>query len=185
MIPVTNLRTGTVFKEGGQPVQVLSYEHQKLGRGSANIKVKIKNLKTKSVTEKTFISGAKVEEAEIEWKEAQYLYQVKSFVFMDPKNFEQFELAEDKIGDEAGFLKEGMTVRISFYEGKPLSLELPLKMEFTVAETGPDIRGDSATNIWKTATLENGLEIKVPLFVKVGDRIEVDTRTKGYLGRTK
>jgi elongation factor P len=100
---------------------------------------------------------------------------------MDPKSYEQFGLGEEQVGEAAAYLKEGITVRISFYQGEPLSLELPMKMEFTIEETGPDIRGDSATNIWKTAALDNGLVIKVPLFIKTGEKILVDTRTGEYL----
>ncbi|MBI4999866.1 elongation factor P, partial [Candidatus Gottesmanbacteria bacterium] len=142
----------------------------------------------------TFISGAKVEEAVLEKKEAQYLYQIRNrpggtrfeirnFVFMDPKTFEQFELLREKVGDQRIYLQEGMTVKIIFYEDEPLAIELPIKMEFTVAETEPGFRGNSATNIFKDAILENGLKIRVPLFVKVGDRVLVDTRTGEYVER--
>lgn len=184
MIPVTNLRAGTCFTDGKDIFQVLSYEHQKLGRGTANIKLKTKNLKTGAITEKSFISGAKVEEAVLERREVQYLYKAPSskFQFMDPKTFEQFELNGDKI-ESASFLKEGMMVEILFYKDEPLTIELPIKMEFIVAETGPSVRGNSATNIFKDAILENGLKIRVPLFVKVGDRVLVDTRTRQYQER--
>ncbi|TSC54158.1 MAG: elongation factor P [Microgenomates group bacterium LiPW_16] len=182
MITVTSLRSGTYFTFGKDLFQVLSYEHIKLGRGTANIKLKTKNLKTGAITEKSFISGAKVEEAVLERREAQFLYKTQNFFFMDPKTFEQFELNGDKI-ESAPFLKEGMMVKILFYKDEPLTIELPIKMGFIVAETGPGIRGDSATNIFKDAILENGLKIKVPLFVKVGDQVLVDTRTRQYQER--
>ncbi|MBI5465550.1 elongation factor P, partial [Candidatus Gottesmanbacteria bacterium] len=166
MIPVTNLRSGTCFTDGKDIFQVLSYEHIKLGRGTANIRVKVKNLKTGATTEKTFISGAKVEEAVLEKKEAQFLYATNNkqqttnnYVFMDPKTFEQFELGEDKIGKVVHFLKEGSEYKILFYQDEPLTVELPIKMEFTVAETEPGFRGNSATNIFKDAILETGAKV--------------------------
>lgn len=192
MISVTNLRSGTCFTDGKDLFQVLSYEHTKLGRGTANIKVKIKNLKSGAVLEKTFISGAKVQEAALEKKEARYLYSNvamkqsshgTTYVFMDPKTFEQFELAEDKIGEITHFLKEGSGYKILFYQEEPLTVELPIKMEFMVSETEPGYRGNSATNIFKEAILENGLKVKVPLFVKIGDQVLVDTRTGDYQER--
>lgn len=190
MISVTNLRAGACFSEGDNLFQVLNYEHTKLGRGTATIKVKIKNLKTGSVTEKVFISGAKVQEATLDKKETQYLYAVNSkqqtvnsYVFMDPVTFEQFELSEDKLGDQAVYLTEGMTIKVLFYNDEPLAIELPIKMEFKIAETEPGYRGNSATNIFKDAKLQNGLKIKVPLFVNIGDKVLVDTRTGEYESR--
>lgn len=191
MIPVTNLRAGTCFTDGKDLFQVLSYEHVKLGRGTANIKIKVKNLKTGATTEKTFVSGARVEETVLEKREAQYLYNNLTmqqfnngtYIFMDPKTFEQFELGGEKIGEQGPFLKEGMTLKILFYKNEPLTIELPIKMDFVVAETGPGIRGNSATNIFKEAILENGLKVKVPLFVKIGERIIIDTRSGEYVER--
>lgn len=186
MISVTELRTGVTFEDQGQIYEVLAYEHIKLGRGSANIKVKIRNLRSGSTTEKSFISGAKVEDITPEKRKAQYLYQDdEGYHFMDSASFEQFPLSQQKIGDGAKFLKEGMEVIILTYEGEPLSLDLPLKMDFKIIETGPDVRGDSVSNIYKEAILENGLKIKVPLFVKIGEVIRVSTRTAQYLERAK
>jgi len=195
MISATDLRSGVTFSDGKDIFQVLSYEHIKLGRGTANIKVKVKNLKTGAITEKSFISGAKVEEASVEKKETQYLYnnnksqigksKSQNFVFMDRVSFEQFELTEDGVGEAAPFLKEGMEVKILFWQGIPLSVELPIKMGFKVKDTGPVIRGNSAVNIYKEAILENGLKLKVPLFIKVDDTILVDTRTGVYVERVE
>lgn len=186
MISVTNLRTGTAFEDEGQIYQVLSYEHLKLGRGSANVKVKVKNLKTGAITEKSFISGAKVQEVSLKKLKVQYLYQDNlGGHFMDTKTFEQFAIGRQKLGDRLKFLKEGMEVDLLFYEEEPLFCFLPLKIEFKVGETGPDIRGNSATNIFKEAILENGLKVKVPLFIKAGDRVLVDTQTGEYVERVK
>lgn len=184
MIPVTNLRNGACFIDGNDLLQVLNYEHVKLGRGAANIKVKTKNLKTGSITEKVFISGAKVAEANLDKKEAVFLYQKDGrCVFMDPVTFEQFEFFQGNLAEQSRFLKEGMSVKILFYEDEPLLLELSIKMAFAVSETGPEIRGNSATNLFKEAILENGLKLRVPLFVKIGDKIVVDTRTGEYAER--
>ncbi len=187
MIPVTNLRAGACFSDNKDIYQVLTYEHTKMGRGTATIRVKIKNLRSGSTTEKSFISGAKVQEAILERKDTQYLYQDKNklFFFMDPLTFEQFELDQTKVSDAAPYLKEGATVKILIFNGEPLSLEIPIKMDFLVSETGPEIRGNSATNIFKEAVLENGLKLTVPLFVKIGDRVRVDTRTGEYEERLK
>ena len=186
MIPVTNLRAGTVFKENGQPLLVLKYEHQKLGRGKANIKVKARNLKTGAVSERTFISGAKVEEAEVEKKSLQFLYlEGNKAVFMDPKSFEQIETKRESLGGQEGFMKEGMKADILFFEGALVNIELPTAVALEVKETGPGVKGDTATNIFKPAVLENGLTAKVPLFVKIGDKIKVDTKSGEYVERAK
>lgn len=184
MIPVTQLRSGTVFKENHNFFQVLKYKHIKLGRGTANIKVKVKNLKTGSLLEKTFISGSKVKQVSLEKKEAQYLYQEKGeYFFMDPATFDQFSLSYENLEEQAKFLKEGVEVKLLVLEGKPLSVELPIKMEFKVIDAPPGVRGDSATNIFKEVTLENGLKVKVPLFIKSDDKIMIDTRSGEYVER--
>jgi len=186
MISVTGLRAGTTFQIDSQPYVVLKYEHTKMGRGTANIKVKIKNLKSNTVLEKTFVSGAQVQEISTTKRKLQYLYQQgDNFCFMDPKNFEQFSLKKEVLGDQPEFLAEGTLVDVLFCEDVPLSIDLPPKLEFTVVETGPGVKGNSATNIFKPATLQNGLIIKVPLFVKSGERIMVDTRTGEYIERVK
>jgi elongation factor P len=186
MISVTELRAGRTFEDEGEPFLVLKYEHVKLGRGTANIKVKVRNLRTGAIIEKTFISGARVQEISTIKRKLRYLYQEgRNFYFIDPKNFEQFEIPEESISDQVAYLSEGVEVEILFWNGKPLSLELPPKMEFTVVETGPGVRGDSATNIYKSATLNNSLKIKVPLFINEGDKILVDTRSGEYVERVR
>ncbi|MFH0863932.1 MAG: elongation factor P [Candidatus Gottesmanbacteria bacterium] len=184
MISVTNLRAGAYFTEDNNLFQVLNYEFVKLGRGTATIKTKIKNLRSGSIVEKVFISGAKVQEANLDKKESQYLYKNgNNFVFMDPNTFEQFELSNDKIGDQASYLKEGMNIKVVFYQDEPLTIELPIKMEFTIAETEPGYRGNSATNIFKDAVLDNKVKVRVPLFVEIGDMVLIDTRTGEYVQR--
>lgn len=180
MIGVTELKSGTVFEEGGNLLQVLSYEHIKMGRGSANIKVKVKNVRSGAITEKSFINGARVNNVSVVRKDMQYLYKDDEMAyFMDPSSFEQVQIPL-KVLDGHDYLKEGMNFSISFYGQEPLFLSLPPKMEFKIEDTGPSIKGNSASNMYKDAVLENGLRTKVPLFVNIGDKVRIDTRTGAY-----
>lgn len=181
MISVTELRAGTIFEEGGNLFSVLSYEHIKMGRGSANIKVKVKNLRSGSTTEKSFINGARVNNVSVFKKDIQYLYKdIEVAYFMDPQTFEQLTIPLSIIGNDIVYLREGEGFNVSFLGSEALALNLPPKMDFTVTETGPSLRGNSATNIYKDATLDNGLATRVPLFIKVGDKVRIDTRTAEY-----
>lgn len=183
-VSVTDLRNGAVFKQDGRLFLVLEYQHVKLGRGTANIKVKVRDLKTGAMTKKTFLSGQKVEKMELESKKAQFLYQdQEGFWFMDPDRFDQFKLKKELLGEKTRFLKEGAVYSVSFSEEEPLSFELPVFVELEIKETGPDLKGNSATNIFKKAVLENDLVVSVPLFIKVGEKVKVDTRTGEYAGR--
>jgi elongation factor P len=180
MISVTDLRAGIVFEDQGSIFQVLSYEHVKMGRGSANIKVKVKNLRTGSTVDKSFINGAKVKPVSVFKRDLQYLYKDSDFVyFMNPKTFEQVNMSLDVLEGHK-FLKEGDNFSVSFLDDEPLSLNLPPKMELIVSETGPSFKGNSATTVFKDAVLENGIKTKVPPFIKIGDKIRVDTRTGEY-----
>lgn len=186
MLNVTDLRNGAVFKEAGQVFQVLSYEHTKMGRGSGNVKVKVRNLKSSATTEKSFITGARVEEANIEKKKAQFLYQDgQEFVFMDPVSFEQFSVNRNALGEQARFLREGLEVTLVLLEGEALGIELPITLVYEVAETGPGERGNTVSNVYKEAILDNGLVVKVPMFMNIGDKVRVDTRTGEYVERVK
>jgi elongation factor P len=186
MITVQDLKNGVTFQMDGQPFIVLKYEHIKLGRGTATIRVKVKNLITGTTLEKTFINSARVEEITTLRRKIQYLYKDgKNYIFMDPKTYEQVAITGDVLDSSANFLKAGEDLNILFWDERALWVELPPKMEFTVAETPPGVKGNSATNMYKPATLENGLELKVPLFVNKGDKIRVDTRTGEYVDRAK
>lgn len=186
MLNVTELRNGTVFKEDSQILQVLTYEHIKMGRGSGTIKVKVRNLKTGSVTEKSFITGARVDEANVEKVKAQFLYRDgESFYFMNPVSFEQFPLLEVVVGEQARFLKDGMEVTLVVSDGQALALELPNSLIYEVTDTGPGEKGNTVSNVYKDATLDNGLAVKVPMFMKIGDKVKVDTRTGAYVERVK
>jgi len=180
MIGVQELRAGIIYEENGNLLQVLSYEHIKMGRGSANIKVKVKNLRSGSTTEKSFINTAKVNDVSVLKRDHQYLYKDEdSAYFMNPQTFEQITVPMNVIeGDQ--FLKESETYSISFLGEEPLSITLPPKVVLEVTETAPGVKGNSATNVFKDAILENGLTVKVPPFIKTGDNVRVDTRTGAY-----
>lgn len=183
---VNDLRNGMVFKESGNLWQILSYDHIKMGRGSGNIKVKVRNLKSGSITEKSFITGARVEEANVEKRKVQFLYRDgDSYNFMDPVSFEQFPLAQSVIGDQAKFLKDGLDIILLVSDSEALTLELPNSIVYTISETGPGERGNSVSNVYKDAVVDNGLLVKVPMFIGVGEKVKIDTRTGQYLERVK
>lgn len=181
MIGVTELRAGTTYEEDGQTLVVLSYEHIKMGRGSANIKVKVRNIKSGSIVEKGYTNGAKVKDVHVIKKDMQFLYKdEESAYFMDPETYEQLALPLKSIPDEHMYLKDGETFTVSLLHGEPISVLLPPKMVLRVTDTAPGAKGNSATNVFKEAELENGLKTRVPLFINIGELIKVDTRTGAY-----
>lgn len=183
MLNVTELRAGTVFEDQGNLFQVLSYEHIKMGRGSANIKVKVKNLRSGSTTEKSFINGARVNDVQVLKKDLQYLYKDDdSAYFMDSKTYDQVSIPVQLV-EEPAFLKEGGNYTISFKDDEALVVNFPPKLEFKVMDTGPATKGNSATNVFKDAILENGYKTKVPLFININDTVRIDTRTGTYSER--
>lgn len=183
---VNELRNGTFFKEGNNIFQVLLYEHVKTGRGSGNIKLKVRDVRSGAVVEKSFITGARVDEADVEKKKAQFLYRDgDSFNFMDPVSFEQFSLTSSVVGDSAKYLIDGLEVTLIVGEDEALGMELPMSLVYEIAETGPGEKGNTVSNVYKEATLENGLVVKVPMFMKVGEKVKVDTRSGEYVERVK
>jgi len=183
---VNDLRNGTFYKEGSDIFSVITYEHIKTGRGSGNIKLKVRNLKTGSVVEKSFITGARVDEADVQKQKAQYLYRDgDNYNFMDPTSFEQFPISASILGDQAKFLKEGLEVILIVGEGQALAMELPLSLVYTISDTGPGEKGNTVSNVYKEATLDNGLIVKVPMFAKIGEKVKVDTRSGAYVERVK
>jgi len=180
MISVTELRNGSVYEDDGHIFIVLSYEHIKMGRGSANIKVKVKNVRNGATLIKSFINGARVNNLQIAKKDVQFLYKDdEATYFMDPVSFEQITIPLSVVGEHE-YLKEGMSFTVSFLGDEALSVAFPPKMEFTVTDTGPSLRGNSATNLYKDGILDNGMKTRVPLFTKIGDKIRIDTRTGEY-----
>lgn len=186
MIAATDLKAGATFLRLGKPYQVVKYEHIKMGRGGATVRVTVRNLESGGTEEKTFSSDVKVDEVNTYKKKLQFLYKdAVNSVFMDSKTYEQIEIPLSLLGESSAFLIEGEAVDVLFWDEKPISCELTPKVTLAVAECDPGVKGNSATNIYKPAVLENGLKLKVPLFIKVGDRIRVDTRTGEYLERAK
>lgn len=178
---VTDMKTGSVFKENGQPFLVIKYEHIKVSRGSANVKLRVRNLVTDQVLEKGYIASAKMEDAFVERKNAQYLYKDNAnYVFMDPDTYEQIYISEDTIGETSRFLKEGENVQVMYFEDTPISVDLPNSLVFEVTYTEPGFRGNTVSNAYKDATLDNGVVIKVPPFIKIGDKVKVNTQTGEY-----
>lgn len=186
MLNVTELRNGTVYKEGKDLLQVITYEHVKMGRGSGTVKVKVRNLRTGAITEKGFITGARVDDSSVEKRKAQYLYRDgESFNFMDPTSFDQFSLSAAAVGDGAKYLKDNMEVTLLVSDGETLGMELSNSLIYTITETGPGEKGNTVSNVYKDATLDNGLVVKVPMFMSAGEKVKVDTRTGQYVERVK
>lgn len=184
MVGATQLKNGVNFLLEGAPVRVVKYNHIKVGRGGASVRVIARNMISGNIEDKTFSANAKFEEILTNKKALQFLYKdYDNAYFMDPKSFNQTEIPLATLGDDIKFLTEGEEVEVLFWDEKPLSVELPPKIILTIKETVPGVKGNSATNIYKPAVLENGLEVKVPLFIKVGDRVKVDTRSCEYIER--
>jgi len=179
----SSLKTGTVFKEDNHPWLVVKYVHTKTARGGATVKVKVRNLLTHQVLEKRYQATSKVEDADVLRKNSQYLYQNGSYHFMDPKTFEQFELTKDIVGESAKFLQEGEKVQMMYFEGNPVSVDLPINMVFEIAQTTPGYKGNTVSNVYKDATITNGTVVKVPSFTKKGDKIKINTTTGEYVSK--
>ncbi len=186
MIVVQELRNGVTFLADGAPYVCLKYEHVKMGRGSATIRIKAKNLLTGATTEKSFINSARVEEINTVRRPMQFLYwDGVNYVFMDPKTYEQVGVSSEVVSSEAPYLVEGTIVNILFWDDRPLWVELPPKMEFTVKETDPGVKGNSVSNLYKDAVLDNEIKTRVPLFINEGDKVLIDTRDGSYAERVK
>ena len=186
MIQVTDLKNGTTFLYNKKPCKVIKYTHTKIGRGGATIKLTSKNLISGSTEEMTFGSNQKVEEVNTIKKKLQFLYKDSSnALFMDPTTFEQVEIPLVILGDQVDYIKDGENVNVLFWNERPLSVELPPNIVLTVTETDPGVKGNSAVNIYKPAILDNGLKVKVPLFINQGDKVKIDTRTGEYVERAK
>lgn len=182
----TDLKKGTVIQLDGQPLKVIEYSQKVMGRGGSIVNVRLKNLMTGAVIPKTFKGAEKIEPAEVTYQKAQYLYSDgNEWHFMNPKSFEQFALSKDLTGDAAPYLKEGDEVDLQSFEGTITSVELPKNLYLAVTYTENVVKGDTTSNVLKDATLETGLSVKVPAFIKTGDGIKVDTRTGEYIERKK
>lgn len=184
MISSGDLRKGIIIELDGELYQVLDYHHLKLGRGSAQIRLKLRDIHAGHTIERTFQSSEKFTRAYLDYRSMQYLYNDGNlYYFMDEENYEQMPLNAVQLGDALNYLKEGMSLQVSSYKGEVVGVELPTAVELKVIDTGPGFKGDTATAGNKPATLETGIIIQVPLFINTGDVIKVDTRTGSYLER--
>ena len=184
MINVNDFKTGITINYDGNIYQVLEFNHVKPGKGAAIVKAKLKNLRTGSIAEYSFNAGIKVPTAHINKQQMQYLYSTgTTYSFMNMETYEQIELDESQISNEVKFLKEGLEVYITFYESEMLGLELPEKIDYKITATEPAIKGNTATNATKDATIETGLLVRVPLFIDEGEEIIVSTKDGKYVSR--
>ena len=179
-----DLRNGTTFELDGNVFRVVEFQHVKPGKGAAFVRVKMRNVITGAVIERTFNPSEKLQGAEIEKREMQYLYNDGTlYYFMDNSTYDQIPLNEEQIGDALKYIKENMNVTMLSFKGNVFAVEPPMFVELEVTYTEPGFSGNTTTTSGKPATLENGLEISVPLFVEIGDKIRIDTRTGQYMER--
>jgi elongation factor P len=185
MLSISDIKTGKAIVLNGEPYMVTYQEHSKMGRAGAVLRTKLRNLKNGSVLEKTFQGADKVDEADMATSKAQYLYNEsgENYFFMDSENYDQFSLSKDVIGNAPDFLVEGTEVTILNYNSVPINLQVPIKVKLKVIEAPPGIKGDTVSTGGKMVTLETGLKISTPLFVKEGDEIIVNTEKGEYVSR--
>ncbi len=184
MISAGDFRNGVTFELDGQVVQVIEFQHVKPGKGAAFVRTKYKNVITGSVVETSFNPTAKFPTAFVERKDMQYSYtDGELYYFMDMETYEQIPISEDKLGDAFRFVKEEMVCKVLSYKGSVFGIEPPNFVELVVTQTDPGFKGDTATNATKPATVETGAEVKVPLFINEGEKIQIDTRTGEYMSR--
>lgn len=185
-LSITNLKKGVVFQLDGEPYRVVEYNQKVMGRGGSIVNVRIKSLLDGKVLEKTFKGNEQLESADVTTQSVQYLYNDGStYFFMNQETFEQFEVSSEMVGDYAGYMKEGDIVQLQFFNDQPINVELAKNVPLLVTYTENAVKGDTSSAITKDATLETGITIKVPAFIKQGDLISVDTATGAYRERVK
>lgn len=184
MLNFNEIKPGKVLEINNEPFLIIKTDHHKMGRGGAVLKVKMKNLINESVLEKTYQGNEKAEEAHTETKKANFMYKDQSEAyFMDNKSFEQFSLSLENIGEKVGFLKEGIDVDVLYFNENPVSITLPIKMDFKVISSPPGVKGNSSGNVTKQVEIETGAMITAPLFINEGDVIKINTDTGEYVER--
>lgn len=184
MATTNDLKNGMVLKIDGQLWSVVEFQHVKPGKGPAFVRTKLKHVLSGKVVDKTFNAGVKVETANVDKREMQFLYRDgDDFVFMDTVSYDQINVSSTTVGDAARFMLENQTAVVAVHDGNPLYVELPASVELTITYTEPGVQGDRSTGGTKPATLETGAEIAVPLFIEQGTLVKVDTRDGSYLGR--
>lgn len=185
-LSITELKKGVLFQLEGEPFRVVEYNQKVMGRGGSIVNVRIKSLIDGKVLEKTFKGNEQLDSADVTNQYVQYLYSDGSnFFFMNQETFNQFEVSADLVGDSAGYMKEGDIVQLQFFNDQPISVELPKNVALKVTYAEDAVKGDTSSSITKDATLETGITIKVPAFIKTGDEVSVDTSTGAYRERVK
>ena len=184
MYSTTDFRKGLKIEIDGTPFEIIEFQHFKPGKGGAMVRTKLRNILNGRVLDNTFRSGEKVERPNLESRDMQFLYhEGEQLVFMDMTTYDQMHMDAEATDGKANYLKDGQECRVLLYNEKPLDIEIPASLVLEVTETEPGAKGDTVSNVTKPATLEPGVVIQVPIFVNIGDRVKVDTRTNGYLGR--
>ncbi|MEE9400978.1 MAG: elongation factor P [Dehalococcoidia bacterium] len=184
MIDATEARKGITIELDGQLYNILDYQHIKMGRGSAQVKLRLRDIRAGHTIERTFQAGDRFERVRLDQRSAQYLYQDGDlYYFMDTESFEQTPLTSEQLGNALNYIKEGKTLTISRYGDEAIGVELPITVKLLVAETGPSFKGDTSQAGTKPAVLETGVTIQVPFFINTGDMVRVDTRTGSYVER--
>ena len=186
MITAGDFRKGMTFEMNGEPHVVIDFQHVKPGKGAAFVRTKYKNIITGATREEAFNPGEKFNEAHIETKQMQYLYNDgELYYFMDPETYDQVPLAHDDVAYAIQYIRENDFATIKFYAGSPFQVDAPNFVDLEVIDTEPGVKGDTATNVTKAATVETGAVIQVPIFIETGEKIQIDTRSGEYLGRSK
>ncbi len=186
MISTTDFRSGTRLMVDGEPFYIVEFQHVKPGKGGAFVRTKLKSYLTGNVLDRTFRSGERFEEPDLEERDMQFLYASgDSYTFMDTETYEQFTYERKHLGENVDLLKENMEVKILIYDHKPIAVELPIFIELKVVDADPGVRGDTASGGSKPAVVETGATIKVPLYLEVGETIKIDTRTRAYVERVR
>ena len=184
MYSTTDFRKGLKIEIDGTPFEIIEFQHFKPGKGGAMVRTKLRNILNGRVLDNNFRSGEKVERPNLESRDMQFLYhEGEQLVFMDMTTYDQMHMDAEATDGKANYLKDGQECRVLLYNEKPLDIEIPASLVLEVTETEPGAKGDTVSNVTKPATLETGVVIQVPIFVNIGDRVKVDTRTNGYLGR--
>lgn len=186
MLSIAQVKVGMYIVVRAEPYRVLLAQHTKMGRGGGILKVKLKNLLNDSTIEQTFKDSDRVEPADLSRQIAQFLYREgEQFHFMNSQSYDQFSLKRDLLGLAADLMKEGGSVDVLTFQGRPIGLQLPAKVDLVVAYTEPAVAGNTVSNVLKNASLETGATIKVPLFIKTGDIVKVNTETGQYVERVR
>jgi len=185
-VSTTEFRNGLKIEIDGEPYIIVEFQHVKPGKGGAFVRTKMKSLKSGNVIDRTFRSGEKVDVPELEEKTMQYLYAAdKDRVLMDTSTYEQISMSEKQLGDSVNYLKENMEIKVLYFKGQPINIDIPMFVELKIARTDPGVRGDTASGGSKPATLETGAVVKVPFYLNEGDVVKIDTRSGTFIERVK